>query len=234
MSGQSGPVRNMARTVVLLVLVVLVMPLLPLLITRDWGWWQAWALAAANSLGFVLSRIVVSRRYPDLIRDRAGTLGHDGVKTWDKWLAPAMAFGSLVPPVIAALEHLWTQTASAGLVTNLIGLGLIVLGYVLGTVAMLHNRFFAGQVRIQRERGHTVVSSGPYSVIRHPGYAGSLLANVGVPLLLDSLWAWAGVAALVVVTIVRTLLEDRTLQAELPGYRDYTQRVRFRLVPWIW
>jgi protein-S-isoprenylcysteine O-methyltransferase Ste14 len=145
-----------------------------------------------------------------------------------------MAFCSLVPPVLAAVERLWGRTVPAGPVVNLAGLGLIVGGYVLGTVAMLHNRFFAGQVRIQHERGHQVVSTGPYRFVRHPGYSGSLLGNLGVPWLLDSTWAWAGVVALVVITVVRTVLEDRMLRADLPGYDEYARRVRHRLVPRIW
>lgn len=215
-------------------LVVVVLPVLPLLIARDWGWWQAWAWAATNSLGFVLSRVVVARRHPDLLRDRTDTMGHAGVKSWDRWLAPAMAFGSLLPPVIAAVERLWWRPFHEGLVVNLIGLGLIVLGYCLGTLAMLHNRFFAGQVRIQDERGHQVVTCGPHRVVRHPGYSASLLATLGAPLLLDSTWAWVGVAALVVITVARTSLEDLTLRAELPGYADYAEHVRHRLIPGIW
>jgi protein-S-isoprenylcysteine O-methyltransferase Ste14 len=177
---------------------------------------------------------VVARRHPDLIRDRANTVGQAGVKTWDQWLAPLMAFGSLLPPVLAALERLWGQPPVYNVAVNLIGVGAIILGYLLGTVAMLHNRFFTGQVRIQRDRGHHVVSSGPYRVVRHPGYSGSLLANPGVPLLLDSVWAWAGVAVVAVITVTRTALEDRTLQAELAGYPAYARRVRYRLLPWIW
>lgn len=229
-----GATRRVVRAVVLLVVVVLVMPLLPLLITGDWGWWQAWGWAAASSLGFVLSRMLVARRHPDLIRDRMNTPGHAGVKAWDRLLAPAMAYGSLLPPVLAAVERRWGQPDAVGPVVNLVGLGLIMLGYAIGTMAMVHNRFFAGQVRIQHERGHHVVSSGPYRIVRHPGYSGALLATVGVPLLLDSGWAWGGVAALMVVTVVRTALEDRTLQAELPGYAAYVERVRHRLVPGIW
>ena len=218
----------------LLVLVVVVMPLLPLLITKDWQWWQAWVYAGVTSLGFVLSRVVVARRYPDLIVERAGTFGHDGVKAWDQWLAPLMAFGSLLPPVIAAIERLWAPPTALGLAANVVGLGLLVVGYLLGTVAMMHNRFFSGQVRIQHDRGHQVVSSGPYRWVRHPGYSGSLVAIAGVPLLLDSIWAWAGVACLVVITVARTSLEDRTLRQELPGYGEYAQRVAHRLVPGLW
>lgn len=79
-----------------------------------------------------------------------------------------------------------------------------------------------------------MVSTGPYRFVRHPCYSGSLLGNLGVPWFLDSTWAWAGVVALVVITVVRTVLEDRKLRADLPGYDEYARRVRHRLVPRIW
>lgn len=224
---------KVVRIAVMLLLVVVLLPLLPLLITRDWSWWQAWTYAALASLGFVLSRVVVARRHPDLLRERADTFTHADVKSWDQWLAPAMAFGGLVPPVIAAVERLW-RPLEFGVPVNLTGAALILIGYLLGSVAMGHNRFFSGQVRIQTDRGHQVVSSGPYGWIRHPGYLGTLLAGLGMPLLLDSAWAWVGVAVIAVVTVVRTSLEDRTLQRELPGYADYAKRTRHRLLPGIW
>lgn len=218
----------------LLVLVIVVMPLLPLLITGDWKWWQAWVYAGVTCLGFVLSRLFVARTHPDLLAERAGAFGHDDVKAWDKWLAPMLAFGSLLPPVIAALERLWARPYALGMAVNVAGLGLLLSGYLLGTVAMAHNRFSSSLVRIQHDRGHHVVTSGPYRWVRHPGYTGSVLFNVGVPLLLDSTWAWAGVACLMVLTVIRTAWEDRTLQQELPGYAAYAQRVRNRLVPGVW
>lgn len=234
MSVARPPTVGAARTVVLLVLVVVVMPVLPVLISGDWGWWQAWAYAAVACLGFVLSRAVVARRHPDLIAERAGTFRHDDVKPWDLWLAPMMAFGSLLPPVLAAVERRWASPPALGLAANVAGLVLLVIGYLLGSLAMARNRFFSGQVRIQRDRGHQVVTGGPYRWVRHPGYAGSLLAHLGVPLLLDSTWAWLGVACLMAITVLRTSLEDRTLQQELPGYAEYAQRVHHRLVPGVW
>lgn len=231
-ASQQSPVA-VVRVVVLLLVVLVLLPMLPLLITRDWSWWQAWSYFSLTFVGFVASRAVVGRRHPDLLRERANVLDQPDVKGWDRWLAPAVAFGSVLPAVIAGLQRLW-RPAAFGVPANLAGVGLIVAGYLLGTLAMWHNRFFSGHVRIQRDRDHQVVSSGPYRWIRHPGYTGSLLALAGQPLLLDSTWSWVGVAVVVVLTVVRTGLEDRTLRQELPGYADYAQRVRQRLIPWLW
>jgi protein-S-isoprenylcysteine O-methyltransferase Ste14 len=87
---------------------------------------------------------------------------------------------------------------------------------------------------VYKRQGHRVVSSGPYRLVRHPGCAGGLLGYLCIPILLDSLWAWIPTLLLVAVMVIRTALEDKTLQAELPGYREYAQKTRFRLLPGIW
>jgi len=115
-----------------------------------------------------------------------------------------------------------------------VSLVIIVAGYALGAYALIENRFFSGMVRIQADRGHQVVSSGPYRWVRHPGYAGALLSYLATPLLLDSWWATLPAAFLIVVLVIRTDLEDRALQAELEGYHDYAGRVRYRLLPGVW
>jgi protein-S-isoprenylcysteine O-methyltransferase Ste14 len=99
---------------------------------------------------------------------------------------------------------------------------------------MLANRFFSAVVRIQTDRGHVVVSDGPYRVMRHPGYAGGMLSYLASPLLLSSLWMFIPAVLTVAAMVARTALEDRTLRAELPGYADYARRVRYRLLPGLW
>jgi protein-S-isoprenylcysteine O-methyltransferase Ste14 len=100
--------------------------------------------------------------------------------------------------------------------------------------AMATNQFFSGVVRIQEERGHVVVSHGPYALVRHPGYVGVILAMVGAPLMLGSVWALIPAAATVGVIVIRTAHEDLTLTRDLAGYETYAQRVRYRLLPGIW
>lgn len=111
---------------------------------------------------------------------------------------------------------------------------LVLAGLALGNWAMLANPFFSGIVRIQSERGHRVVSTGPYRWLRHPGYAATLLAFAALPIFLDSTWAVSPAACLVAVGIARTALEDRFLHDELDGYREYATLVHYRLVPGIW
>lgn len=113
-------------------------------------------------------------------------------------------------------------------------LAVIALCAVLTIWAMAANRFFSGLVRIQSERGHTTVTGGPYRWLRHPGYAATILADLAAPLVLGSLWALIPGGLTGAIIVIRTALEDRTLQAELAGYREYTRRVRYRLLPGVW
>ncbi len=110
----------------------------------------------------------------------------------------------------------------------------ILAGYVLGSYALIANRYFSGMVRIQTDRDHQVVSTGPYRWLRHPGYAGALLTYLATPIFLDSLWAFLPAILITIVLVIRTNLEDETLQTELAGYREYAGRVRSRLLPGVW
>ena len=109
-----------------------------------------------------------------------------------------------------------------------------MIAYALPAWAMWANAFFSTAARVQGERGHVVCSSGPYRLVRHPGYAGFVLQALATPLLLGSRWALAPGVAAAVSMIVRTALEDRMLQAQLPGYAEYARKVRYRLVPGVW
>jgi len=222
------------KTIVQLVLVLVVMPLLPMIISGAWGWWEAWTYAAISFFGFILGRALASRRHPDLLAERSRSMGMEGAKPWDKVLAPAMALGSIVPLIVAGFDKRYGWTDPLAFNIKIVSLIVIVIGYVLGSWALIENKFFSGIVRIQEDRGHHVVSTGPYRFIRHPGYAGSLLAYLVVPIFLDSLWAYIPTILLIGIVFLRTSLEDRTLQAELPGYKEFTHQTRYLLLPYIW
>ncbi|MGB2907278.1 MAG: isoprenylcysteine carboxylmethyltransferase family protein [Candidatus Aminicenantaceae bacterium] len=115
-----------------------------------------------------------------------------------------------------------------------VGLILVVLGSVPSAWAISLNPHFEPTVRIQEERGHRVISTGPYRYVRHPGYLSAILTSTATPLLLGTPWAFLPVGAIIVVLVIRTALEDRVLRRELTGYREYAQRVRWRLFPGIW
>jgi protein-S-isoprenylcysteine O-methyltransferase Ste14 len=121
---------------------------------------------------------------------------------------------------------LWVQIA---------GLAACVLGYdVILQWAMVSNAYFTAVVRIQSERGHSVATGGPYRFVRHPGYTGTILCYAATPLLLGSLCALAPALLACAVLVARTAREDRFLHGALPGYNEYAQRTRYRLLPGVW
>jgi protein-S-isoprenylcysteine O-methyltransferase Ste14 len=141
--------------------------------------------------------------------------------------------GGLIP-LVAGLDARFDGSLSVSLPLKVATLALILVGYALGAYALVENRFFSGMVRLQTDRGQHVVSGDPYRWVRHPGYAGALLTFWATPLFLDSAWAFVPVALLTVALLLRTALEDQTIQARLDGYREYARRVRYRLLPGVW
>jgi len=115
---------------------------------------------------------------------------------------------------------------------------MVAIGYTTGHAfmywAMLVNRHFEVTVRIQKDRNHKVISNGPYKIIRHPGYVGAILWTLSTPLIVGSVWGIIPASIAVLLLIFRTWLEDRTLHKELDGYSDYSQRTKYKLLPWIW
>lgn len=222
------------RSIVLMALVVFVIPFLPMIISGAWDWSEAWTYALVSILGFILSRALAARRHPDILAERARSIELHDAKRWDKVLAPMLAFGSVLILVVAGLDHRYGWTSSFSPPVKIAALILILLGFIFGSWALIENRFFSGVVRIQSDRGHHVVTTGPYRFVRHPGYSGALWTYLAMPFLLDSLWALIPAVLLVIVLTVRTSLEDRTLQAELPGYEEYAQKTKYRLFPGIW
>ena len=213
---------------------IIVIPFLPLLISWHWSWWEAWIYAIICIIGFAISRFLAARRHSDLISERAHFMQHEDAKQWDKLLAPLVGLGGGLIPLIAGFDELFDWSPGFSLPMKIISLVIIFAGYALGSYALIENRFFSGMVRIQADRGQQVVSSGPYRWVRHPGYAGALWSYLAMPLFLDSAWAFLPAVLLMIVLVIRTALEDRTLQDELQGYRDYTKRVRYRLLPGVW
>jgi len=198
--------------------------------TIDWP--AAW-LYLLEVTAIMAAYALVVRRHPDLIAER--TRPPADAKSWDKPLAAIVAIiGPFAMFVLAGLDRRfgWSGTMAGWVVGA--GLVLVPVGGAISNVAVASNRFFSALVRIQHDRGHQVVDTGPYAVIRHPGYLGSLVYMLGAGLALGSWLTLVLLAVTSAVLVVRTALEDRTLQAELDGYADYARRVRYRLVPGVW
>jgi protein-S-isoprenylcysteine O-methyltransferase Ste14 len=217
------------------ILTYLSIPLILLVCGGDFSWWQAWVFFVLIFLAGIGGRILAEKRHPGLMIERVSMEKAQNAKTWDKVLAPLMAISFSFPLVIVAgLDHRngWTPLFPTWL--NILGLILIALGYAFATWALIVNRFFSTTVRIQTDRGHSVCDSGPYRIVRHPGYAGNLLAVAGIIMALGSMWTLIPAVAALVIAVIRTRLEDKTLHDELTGYRDYASRVHYRLFPGIY
>lgn len=214
------------------IITYLLVPLVLLISGWDLGWWQGWLYSALIVVAGIGTRIWAEKRHPGLLAERFKSVKAQDVKSWDKVLAPLMAVSMTFPLVIVAgLDHHFGWSPVFPTWLNILGFILIVLGYTFAGWALAENRFFSTMVRIQTDRGHVVCDSGPYRIVRHPGYAGNILALPGIVLALGSVWTIIPVIVALIIAVIRTALEDKTLQEELPGYRDYVRRVRYRLIP---
>ena len=169
----------------------------------------------------------------ELAAERSGA--KSGTKTWDKIILGLSAVTLIITYIVAGLDsgrfH-WSPGFHWGI--NAAGAILILSGEVIFLMAQKQNKFFSSLVRIQTDRGHTVCDTGVYKLIRHPAYFGNIITAIGIPLILGALWGFIPSAVSVLLTIIRTSLEDKTLINELDGYRDYTYKTRYRLLPYIW
>lgn len=204
--------------------------LLPTSGRADWG--RAWVLLGALFICVALNLAVLVTRNPELLAVRLRL--ERGARQWDKVLSALLASLLVAALIVAGLDERrhWSPPLPGAL--HLGALVLLLAGDLLLLWAMAVNRFFAKIVRIQRERGHRVVTVGPYRYVRHPGYVGWVLMSAAVPLILGSLWALVPVLIAVAGMVVRTAFEDRMLRADLEGYEEYAGRVRYRLLPGIW
>ena len=198
-------------------------------------WWEGWAYVGMSLVVLITSRLLIIIKNPDMAIERAEASQKEGVKSWDKILLPITAIiGPLISWIIAGLDERFGLTPDLPDYFQIIALCLIFLGNMVGTWSMIVNRFFSSQVRIQKDRGHYVIDTGPYRIVRHPGYAGSILAWIAAPVFFSSYWVAIPSIVVIILIIIRTALEDQTLQEELPGYHEYSNRVCYRLVPGIW
>lgn len=195
-------------------------------------WWPGWAALAVTAAWIGATAFVVIRIHPDLLAERLGP--RRGAKAWDVAIMSGLGLAQLARYVVAGLDARYGWTGGMPLAAQLAALVLCAAGYAVVVWATAANAYFSQIVRLQAERGQTVVSGGPYRFVRHPAYAGAIVYECALPILLASWWA-AGISVVtVLLLVVRTVLEDRLLRAELAGYAGYAGRVRDRLWVGVW
>jgi protein-S-isoprenylcysteine O-methyltransferase Ste14 len=195
-------------------------------------WWAAWAAIGVWLAFYTAMDILLLRFNPELMAERLAP--PKGAKNWDRTIMSIFRLITLVRYILAGLDQRYGWTVGFPVAAQLGGLIVCSLGYALLAWAMTSNTFFSQIVRIQSERGHAVVTHGPYRFVRHPAYVGMILFEPAMSILLASWPAIIAGGVCSILLILRTALEDRTLQAELPGYLDYAHQVRYRLLPGVW
>jgi protein-S-isoprenylcysteine O-methyltransferase Ste14 len=197
-------------------------------------WPPGWVYLGFLAFVSFPSGLWLARHDPGLLRERVGSLFQKEQKSWDKlWVIAMLAvwLGGLVLMALDGGRYHWSHVPPW---LQVVGFVLICVGFWLSMLTFKANSYAAPVVKIQKERGHKVVTTGPYAYVRHPMYSGALLFSVGTALLFGSWWGLVAVALFAVAISVRAVLEEETLKSELEGYADYAGRVRYRLVPLLW
>jgi protein-S-isoprenylcysteine O-methyltransferase Ste14 len=187
---------------------------------------------AALFVAEVCSLAVLASRAPETLNQRGA--GHSGIKTFDRVFVIVWLVLAVLTPVLAGLDAGRYHWSSLPVYCFYLGVAVLALVTAFATWAMLENEHFEQLVRIQEDREHRVVTTGPYKFVRHPGYISAIVGGTSMPLMLGSVWTFVPVVLVSILFIVRTRFEDDTLLRELRGYQDYARQTRYRLVPFVW
>ena len=195
------------------------------------NWSNAWVLLGLNCAAS-LATTALLWRHTELLAERSNIKAG---KSWDKAIVPiTVLLGPVATWITAGLDTRFHWSDGMPPFAFITGVVIAVLAAALIAWAMRSNKFFSSVVRIQKDRGHLVITVGPYRFVRHPGYTGMAAFTLATPLILNSRWAFVPAVITAAMTVLRTVLEDRTLHSELDGYADYARRVKYKLLPAIW
>jgi len=223
--GRIGIIREYGRVLLQLILL--------LISAGRLSWINAWVYAGLILFLQSIYIIVLINMNPQLLNER-GKGFKKGTKSFDIVVLILFFLMFYITLIIAGLDAGRYGWSDMSFLVNILGTVVLVLSFIFILWAMAANTHFEGTVRIQDDRDHRVCSSGPYRIVRHPGYTGMIFASLGTPLMLDSWWGLMPACTAVFLIMLRTMLEDRTLQNELTGYPEYVEKIRYRLIPFIW
>jgi protein-S-isoprenylcysteine O-methyltransferase Ste14 len=194
------------------------------------NYWQAWVFVILFMVGLVTQGIYLSIQDPELL-ERRKQIAPAAESTGQKIFIIVALLGDFCLIIFSALDHRfgWSQMSPF---VSLVGEGLVVLSFLVYYIVFRENSFAASS--IQTFEGQKVILTGPYALVRHPKYVGDIFLIVGIPLALGSWWGLAFLVLIVPALAWRILDEEKLLKKDLPGYVEYTQKVRYRLVPYLW
>ncbi len=196
------------------------------------NWPEAWLFLLLYTAAVTGMVVWLKKNAPDLLKERMSK--RKDAKTWDKIILMTYSFLVMIMLVVMGLDAIRYRWTHVPLVVKTLGFLGFVPAYLLIFWTMMENRYLSEVVRIQEERGHEVCTTGPYKYVRHPMYVGVIVFVLCLPLALGSFISLFLSILIVLVFLIRTSLEDKTLQKELPGYKEYAEQVRYRLIPGLW
>lgn len=221
------------KGILLWYLMVIATLLVLLFCSGKFDWLNAWVYFIVSIAYLTIMDLIAMKKNPEMLNER-GKVIKEGTKLFDKIFIVLWMPMVLSSMVIIAWDVVRYQWSYMPFWTLIVGVILTIPGYILGLTAMLSNPYFELTVRIQEDRDHKVITSGPYKIVRHPGYSCEIINLFATPLILGSLWGFVPVGIIIFIFIIRTALEDRTLRKELPGYEEYANKTHYRLFPYIW
>jgi protein-S-isoprenylcysteine O-methyltransferase Ste14 len=195
-------------------------------------YWQG-LIYVIIGLIMLLLNLTILRIDSELLAERSSP--GEGTKQWDKIILGLSLLMTIAMYITAGLDsgrYHWSPDFHYGLYAT--GIVLTITGQLMFLIAQKQNKFFSSTVRIQTDREHVVCNTGLYKIVRHPAYLGSIIQALGFPLLFGSLWSIIPIGILVILLILRTSLEDKTLFAELKGYPEYSNVTRYKIIPFLW
>lgn len=194
---------------------------------------RAWIYIGIYAIGGLIIGVTLLKKSPRLLNDRGKM--QEGTKQFDKYIILTyFLFAIVITPFVAGIDRRFNLIELLPSFYLYIGIILYIFSTIFSIWPMLHNPFFEGTIRIQREKNHNVINTGPYKIVRHPGYLGMLLGSISLPLALGSLLAFIPLVIMIILIFIRTYYEDTTLQKELTGYSEYCKEVKYRIIPFIW
>jgi protein-S-isoprenylcysteine O-methyltransferase Ste14 len=193
---------------------------------------RAWLFFGLNFVSVLFNMVIFLKFNPEVIRARSEIRGE--MKGWDKIFAVLFILFLIMIFIVCGLDVGRFQLSNFGMEFLAVGVIIFVVGWLLVSWAMIENKYFECTVRIQNERKQKVITKGPYAIVRHPGYTGMILFYCCAPLIIGSLYGLIPALIVAVLFVMRTYFEDKTLQAELEGYRGYAKKVKYRLLPLVW
>lgn len=194
---------------------------------------RVWIYIGIYAVGGLIIGILLKKKSPKLLNDRGKM--QEGTKQTDKYIILTyFFFAIIITPLIAGIDKRFNLSDIIPFYYLYLGIVLYIISAIFSTWPMLHNPFFEGTIRIQKEKNHNVINTGPYKIVRHPGYLGMLLGSIALPLALGSVLAFIPLVIMIFLILIRTYYEDTTLQKELTGYSEYCKEVKYRLIPFIW